>query len=296
MSKQRAKANKTNALASTGPKTLAGKARAARNALQHGILSQEVVIQSGAGAENPAEYAVLLAALQDDLRPQGALEELLVEKLAAVTWRWRRVLRYEAGAIRQGADEPVKAESLRRVEDLEFELEVQEDYFNALSLENLKLESPSLEVARLFAYAANRQGIEVEEMFDLDGLDPDSDFDERTWTRADLERIVKAYADSIGVDEPWLALTELRWKMSQSMHLLRPQVVALKLKHERAALLASLPTQDKLEKLIKYEATLSREMERTLSQIERARALRSRPEQVLEAERGEDGTFEVKAS
>ncbi len=59
---------------------------------------------------------------------------------------------------------------------------------------------------------------------------------------------------------------------------------------------ASLPDGEKLEKPIKYEATLSREMERTLSQLERARALRSQPEQVLEAERGEDGTFEVKPS
>ncbi len=288
MSKSRTKANKKNALASTGPRTVAGKARAAKNALQHGILSREVVIMSGAGAENPAEYSALVAALQDDLCPQGALEGLLVEKLAAVTWRWRRVLRFEAGAIRADSDEPVSAESLKNLEKLEDEVENQSEFERELTPENLNAKKPTEDFALALVHALDRLGIDVDVMFDLDG----ADFEERTWTKADLERALRAYAEQIGTESLEHALWDVRLKMTRTLHVLRPQVVALRLKHERVALLASLPDGEKLEKLIKYEATLSREMERTLSQLERARALR--PEQVLEAERGEDGTFEVK--
>lgn len=290
MSRSRTKANKKNALASTGPRTVAGKARAAKNALQHGILSREVVILSGAGAENQAEYAALLAALQDDLRPKGALEELLVEKLAVLTWRWRRVLRFEAGAIRADSDEPVSAESLKRLQKLEEEVEYQAEFERELTPENLNARKPTEDFALSLVHALDRQGVDMNGMFDLEG----ADFEERAWTKADLERALRAYAEQIGTESLEHALWDVRLKMTRTLHVLRPQVVALRLKHERQALLASLPDGEKLEKLIKYEATLSREMERTLSQLERARALRSQPEQVLEAERGEDGTFEVK--
>ena len=40
-------ANQCNAGKSTGPTTLAGKAKAARNALKHGLLAQEIVIDHG---------------------------------------------------------------------------------------------------------------------------------------------------------------------------------------------------------------------------------------------------------
>ncbi len=292
MSERRTKANTTNALASTGPKTLAGKARAAKNALQHGILSREVVIRSGAGAENSAEYAALHAALRDDLDPRGALEELLVEKLAAVTWRWRRVLRFEAGAIRADSDEPVSAESLKLLQRLEEEVEYQTEFERELTPEKLNARKPSEGFAVWLLHALDRQGIDVDVMFDLEG----ADLEERAWTKADLERALRAYAEQIGTESLEHALWDVRFKMTKTLYALRPQVVALRLKHEREALLASLPYGEQLERLIKYEATLSREMERTLSQLERARALRSQPELVLEAERGEDGTFQVKAS
>jgi len=90
-------ANRRNAQLSTGPKTPKGKMQSRRNALKHGMLATDWFITVGDGAENATEFNEFLAALQEDLAPVGALEELLVEKIAICCWRQRRVLKCEAG-------------------------------------------------------------------------------------------------------------------------------------------------------------------------------------------------------
>ena len=47
-------ANRSNAQKSTGPRTPEGKAAVAQNAVQHGLLAQEVVIKG----EDPQEFAL----------------------------------------------------------------------------------------------------------------------------------------------------------------------------------------------------------------------------------------------
>jgi hypothetical protein len=89
-------ANRPNAQHSTGPKTEAGKAQSRRNALKHGIFAANMFVYG----ENPSEYEELLGVLREDLAPESALEELLVEKLAICVWRGKRVLRCEGGLVR----------------------------------------------------------------------------------------------------------------------------------------------------------------------------------------------------
>ena len=96
--------NRRNALRSTGPRTPEGKRAVRWNALKHGLLAREVVIPVGEGKENPDDFRNLLAQLRDDLQPAGVLEEILVEKIAVCYWRLRRVLRSEMGEIRQRLD------------------------------------------------------------------------------------------------------------------------------------------------------------------------------------------------
>ena len=60
-------ANRLNARASRGPKTDAGKAIAAKNALQHGLLSTEAILP-GESASDFAEFAERLYA---ELQPIG---------------------------------------------------------------------------------------------------------------------------------------------------------------------------------------------------------------------------------
>lgn len=96
--------NRRNALKSTGPRTARGKEIVRRNAMKHGLLSREVVIDAGEGKENAAEFKQLLAQLQIDLCPVGIVEEMLVEKIAVSYWRLRRALRCEVGLIRSRLD------------------------------------------------------------------------------------------------------------------------------------------------------------------------------------------------
>jgi hypothetical protein len=89
---EQTKANRLNALKSTGPRTAEGKARSSRNALTHGLTAQEVVIPG----EDPAAYQASRQQLIDDLQPNGSCEVDLVERLAATFWRLRRIPRFEA--------------------------------------------------------------------------------------------------------------------------------------------------------------------------------------------------------
>ena len=97
-------ANKQNALVSTGPATLEGKAVVAQNAVKHGIFAKDLIITTGDGKEDAQEYRELLDGLIISLNPVGQMECLLVEKISVDYWRLRRVLRFETGSIRKLID------------------------------------------------------------------------------------------------------------------------------------------------------------------------------------------------
>ena len=68
------------------------------NAMKHGILSRLAVLAH----EDHAEFDDLLAALIDEHRPAGMTERHLIEELATVIWRKRRVLLAEGAKINEG--------------------------------------------------------------------------------------------------------------------------------------------------------------------------------------------------
>ena len=68
------------------------------NALKHGILSRYTVLSH----ENHADYESLVNSLMDEHLPAGATEQHLIEEMASVIWRKRRVLQAEGATINQG--------------------------------------------------------------------------------------------------------------------------------------------------------------------------------------------------
>jgi len=84
----------------TGPRTQQGKERSKHNAVKHRIFSKAVVLKG----ESQAEYDALLNGLRNDRQPVGTLEELLVEKLATLFWRHRRLLIAEGAEIRASSE------------------------------------------------------------------------------------------------------------------------------------------------------------------------------------------------
>lgn len=68
------------------------------NAMKHGILSRLAVLAH----EDAGEFADLLAALVEEHQPAGITEQHLIEELAAIIWRKRRVLLAEGASINRG--------------------------------------------------------------------------------------------------------------------------------------------------------------------------------------------------
>src|SRR5918997_4384401 len=92
-SDRKAEANRQNVLKSTGAKTPEGKASVRHNALKHGLLAQEVLLQE----EDEQALRELDERLRAELRPEGEIEDLLVEQIVAAQWRLRRMRRSAAG-------------------------------------------------------------------------------------------------------------------------------------------------------------------------------------------------------
>src|SRR6476469_8884845 len=70
------------------------------NALRHGVLSRYTVLPW----ESTDEYRAVVEALVAEHRPQGPTEERLVEEIAGILWRKRRLRLAEAAAHRRGLE------------------------------------------------------------------------------------------------------------------------------------------------------------------------------------------------
>ena len=93
-------ANRANATTSTGPRSQAGKLRSRLNSRKHGLTAKMLIIVG----ENADDFDELRAELMDEHDPQSTLECELVERLAGILWRLRRVPFFEAAILdsRQG--------------------------------------------------------------------------------------------------------------------------------------------------------------------------------------------------
>ena len=87
-----------NEIKSTLPATIGGTEITRFNALRHGVLSRYTVLPW----EDAAEYRDLVAGLAEEHAPQGPTEEHLIEELAGIFWRKRRLRLAEAAAHRRG--------------------------------------------------------------------------------------------------------------------------------------------------------------------------------------------------
>jgi hypothetical protein len=101
VSRKQLEANRANAKRSTGPKSDAGKARSRMNALKHGFSSQEIVLEG----ENAEQFDALRAQLEAEFDPSSVIERELVDRLATLLWRLRRVPVLEAALIRARREE-----------------------------------------------------------------------------------------------------------------------------------------------------------------------------------------------
>jgi len=93
--KKQSQANQQNALKSTGPQTVEGKAAVRLNALTHGMTAKDRLLPD----EDAAAFDVFAVSLREHFQPVGDMENLLVERLIFCLWRLRRVLVIEVGML-----------------------------------------------------------------------------------------------------------------------------------------------------------------------------------------------------
>src|SRR5215207_603780 len=83
--------NRRNAVASTGPRTPAGKALSRRNAVRHGLTANP----AAGVVEDPRVFERLLAGVAGRLQPADPIEAALVHRIATAIWRQQRAVTAE---------------------------------------------------------------------------------------------------------------------------------------------------------------------------------------------------------
>jgi len=100
----RNRANRANALLSTGPRTAAGKQHSSRNALTHGLTSHSPVLAT----EDPDAYHRHCRQFFDEYQPATPTETQLTQELVDTAWRLNRIPRLEAALLDRAANPPTE--------------------------------------------------------------------------------------------------------------------------------------------------------------------------------------------
>lgn len=100
-------ANRKNAQKSTGPKTPAGKAVVAQNAVTHGLRANRFLLLS----DDPDEFAEHRQSLLDELAPVGPMETYLANRIVALTWQLDRAVRFQSGSLNALTSDAKKGQS-----------------------------------------------------------------------------------------------------------------------------------------------------------------------------------------
>ena len=236
------------------------------NALKHGILSRYTVLSH----ESHADYESLVNSLMDEHLPAGATEQHLIEELASVIWRKRRVLQAEGATINQGLK--VSARNAKSVipAAAPFEMGLSGDGTDIRNLMDLKPEdvAESHQNARHDLDATNKASAILRKGGDraydkaLRALLPDS----REWWYSYVEED-EYTADAEGlasfITEHLTPLCYQQEKESRHHDAIVNQTIGEGLQAY------------KLEKLSRYETHLDRKFERTLAMLIKLKDLRS---------------------
>ncbi len=285
VSKKQLEANKKNAQKG-GAKTPEGKAIVKYNALKHGLLAKEVVITVGEGAESPEEFDALLEDLKTQFAPAGTLEEMLTEKIAVAYWRLRRAYRYEVGLIRQELDTATddfysktnyEDKKINRTdEEIDQEIEQEKEgieHWMKDKRDFTRMHKKGKPLEEIYDWEENWEWLEEKVQYlvagdeDYDGFDPEN-----------LRKSLNDHADWSD-DQIWKALIEICEEKIQQH---KDDIVSLekdkkknKLKLQVIRKLGNIPSKNELDRLLRYEGAIERQLYKALNQLERLQRLRA---------------------
>jgi hypothetical protein len=262
-----------NEIKSNLPATIGGAEITRFNALRHGVLSRYTVLPW----EDAAEYGDLVAALSAEHAPCGPTEEHLVEELAGILWRKRRLRLAEGAAHRHGLKEAL-LHSQRTAKTAVVHIDAtdgSEDVPEAVRATAADTEEDVRDMEE--DEAMTRRALDLLSSRDNDPYEAALETlrdDTRSWWADTLARAPDetgegdepATADAEGLRRflegnvlPWF---EARRKELTNRPLIREQAFGESL------------DPDKLERLGRYEVHLDRKFERTLAMLLRLKGLR----------------------
>ena len=271
--------------ATTSARTSQGKEGGKYNATKHGIFSKVVVLKN----ESRAEYGALLAGLVEYFQPEQAIEDLLVEKLAAHFWRHRRLIAAEAAEI-QASTEFLEWDERNQQETSAKEIMRDEFSLREGGLIRHK-ENPVILERCLELLGELRRGVE-NEGFDYEQAEEIlaktyGDMDEErlhetlfesyegwkeTSTVSEEERKLKGYSSPTECKEYALQGIDSEIRRLRKYQKARELIESERRKLE--VLRRGIPDAHRLDRLLRYEASLERAFDRTLSQLERLQRMR----------------------
>jgi hypothetical protein len=234
------------------------------NALRHGVLSRYTVLPW----EDTDEYQALLDALVAEHTPDGPTQEHLVEEIAAIFWRKRRLRMAECAAFRRGLtkigapDHQTVAAALIHV-DFEKRAAINTDEVASVHKERTALER---------AIEMLRSGKPSEYERALSSLDPEI---KTRWAELTKSRRVELIPfDTVGPHYTADAdgLLEFLENEANELEGRRTELESPELIRDRS-LGEGLKPED-LDGLIRYEIHLDRKLERVVGMLIRLKELR----------------------
>lgn len=283
---------------STGPRTSAGKERSKRNARKHGIFSSELLLPG----ESREDLDALRKHLQESFRPVGRAEEILVEKLVMHLWRQRRVIVAESAEIRT-RQEFLEQERQRRqfieAEEQSQKTEKEKDFDPSLfpglpgspvgliwNCENPPVLDRCLELLgelregfkdRGFSRSSDESNLsKVYGKTDQKHLretlyEAYTEWAETAATPED-ERKAEGYATPAESRKNFLQLLDTEIARLKKMKKEQQALEARRIELEK--LRQSVPDGPVFDRLLRYETSIERKFDRTLSQLERLQRMR----------------------
>ena len=247
------------------------------NALRHGLTSRALVIPG----ESAEEWEAHLEGIVASLEPVGAVETMLAERVASLSWRIRRAERHECASIEVGLervehDYALKQHRLGEVVSLaEAELLVEDARRLLDIIENLQALPPETQLAEADVTAI------LDELADYAEEDADSYLagiagvqDEGDWTVGRLMAVFKALAARDEEDFGAVLIAAVRRAHlvvdGHQLALARIGAELDRMRHERL-----FPDSATLENIIRHETSLNRMLYQALGQLEAMQSRRA---------------------
>jgi hypothetical protein len=156
---RRIRANRANAMLSTGPRTDSGKQRSSLNALGHGLTAASAVLPS----EDRAAYDTHCRGFFDEYQPATPTETQLVTELADAAWRINRIPLLEAELFSQNPSPQILIPQLATLglhyQRLSRQFQKTVDHLREIQSERRRQEKRDLEHAAAILELHKRKGV-----------------------------------------------------------------------------------------------------------------------------------------